>query len=78
METEHPDQVETRSKPERKRLQKRLTDEESQDIISRREGDAPESFQKIANAIGCSKSTAWRKRKKHLLQTELSQREDSQ
>ncbi|KAK3821736.1 MAG: hypothetical protein J3Q66DRAFT_438524 [Benniella sp.] len=78
METGRPDQVETSSKPERKRLQRRLTDEESQDIISRREGNAPESFQRIANAIGCSKSTAWRKRKKYLLQTELSQKEDSQ
>ncbi|KAK3821731.1 MAG: hypothetical protein J3Q66DRAFT_398748 [Benniella sp.] len=67
MEIERPDRVENRSKLERKRPQRRLTDEESQDIISRREGDAPESFQTIANAIGCSKSTAWRKSKKHLL-----------
>ncbi|KAK3821723.1 MAG: hypothetical protein J3Q66DRAFT_398736 [Benniella sp.] len=77
MEKDRPDRVETSSKPGRKRLQRRLTDEESQDIISRREGNAPESFQTIANAIGCSKSTAWRKRKKHLLQTKLSEREDS-
>ncbi|KAK3821726.1 MAG: hypothetical protein J3Q66DRAFT_427350, partial [Benniella sp.] len=78
METEHPDRVENCSKPERKRPQRRLTDEESQDIISRREGDAPESFQRIANAFGCSKSTVWRKRQKYLRQAKLSQKEDSQ
>ncbi|KAK3821724.1 MAG: hypothetical protein J3Q66DRAFT_367405 [Benniella sp.] len=74
IQTERPDRVETRSKSVCKRNQWRLTDEESQDIILRREGDVPESYQTIAKAIGCSKSTAWRKRQKFLHQTKLLQK----
>ncbi|KAF9362806.1 hypothetical protein BGX34_005463, partial [Mortierella sp. NVP85] len=70
--------VETSGKPEAKRPQKRLTDEQSRDIISRREGEDPASYRMIANDIGCSKSTAWRQRQKYLRQTKLLQLKDSQ
>jgi hypothetical protein len=63
--------VETSGKPEAKRSQKRLTNEQSRDIILRREGEDPVSYRMIANAIGCSKSTAWRQRRKYLRQTKL-------
>ncbi|KAK3821725.1 MAG: hypothetical protein J3Q66DRAFT_427344 [Benniella sp.] len=78
IETEHLDRVEARSKTEGKRHQRRFTDEESQDIILRREGDVPESYQTIAKAIGCSKSTAWRKRHKYETQIKLIQKDNSQ
>ncbi|KAK3821732.1 MAG: hypothetical protein J3Q66DRAFT_438521 [Benniella sp.] len=78
METERPDRVMTRRKSEGKRLQKRLTDEQWRDIMSRREANVPASYQTIANEIGCSKSTAWRQRKKYETQTKLIQKDDSQ
>ncbi|KAK3821864.1 MAG: hypothetical protein J3Q66DRAFT_427854 [Benniella sp.] len=77
-EPERQVRVETSRKPETKRSQKRLTDEQSRDIISRREGEDPASYQMIANAIGCSKSTVWRQRQKYLRQTKLLKEEDSQ
>ncbi|KAK3821835.1 MAG: hypothetical protein J3Q66DRAFT_386551 [Benniella sp.] len=76
-EAEHQDRVEVSSRTEGKRHPKRLTDEQSRDIISRLEGEDPESYQTIANDIGCSKSTVWRQRQKHLRQTKLVQKEDS-
>jgi len=76
-DAEHQDRVEVSSRAEGKRHQKRLTDEQSRDIISRLEGEDPESYQTIANDIGCSKSTVWRQRQKFLRQTKLIQKEDS-
>jgi DNA invertase Pin-like site-specific DNA recombinase len=77
-ENERQDRVVTSSKTEGKRPQKRLTNEQSRDIITRCEGEDPESFQAIAKAMGCSKSTVWRHKQKHLRQTKPMQKEDSQ
>jgi DNA invertase Pin-like site-specific DNA recombinase len=71
IETERPDRVVTRNGYDGKKYQKRLTDEQLRDIISRRGGDVPESYQTIAKDIGCSKSTAWRQAKKYERQTKL-------
>ncbi|KAK3821834.1 MAG: hypothetical protein J3Q66DRAFT_427729 [Benniella sp.] len=77
-QTERQDQVQTGSKTEARRTSRRLTHEQSRDIISRLEGEDPESFQTIAKALGCSKSTVWRQRQKYLRQTKPIQKEDSQ
>ncbi|KAK3821837.1 MAG: hypothetical protein J3Q66DRAFT_367506 [Benniella sp.] len=77
MEKERQDRVVACSKTEGRRPQKRLTCEQSRDIVSRREGEAPESFQTIAKAMGCSKSTAWRHNRKHRAQTKPRRKEDS-
>ncbi|KAK3821758.1 MAG: hypothetical protein J3Q66DRAFT_367431 [Benniella sp.] len=73
VETERPDRVENRSKS---KYQRRLTDEQSRDIISLRERQVPLSYQTIADDIGCSKSTAWRRTKKYERQTKLIQKYD--
>ncbi|KAK3821593.1 MAG: hypothetical protein J3Q66DRAFT_386399 [Benniella sp.] len=75
-EAECQDRGEIRSKAEAKRPQWRLTDEQSRNIISRREGEEPASYRTIAKFIGCSKSTAWRHKRKHLCQKSMIQKED--
>jgi DNA invertase Pin-like site-specific DNA recombinase len=77
-EAERQDRGEIRSKAEAKRPQWRLTDEQSRDIISHREGLEPTSYRAIAKALGCSKSTAWRHKRKHLRQKRMMEKEDSQ
>ncbi|KAK3821591.1 MAG: hypothetical protein J3Q66DRAFT_367281 [Benniella sp.] len=65
-EVERQDQVELCSETEARRPRRRLTIKQSRDIISRREGGEPASYQTIAKIIGCSKSTVWRHKQKHL------------
>ncbi|KAK3821845.1 MAG: hypothetical protein J3Q66DRAFT_438586 [Benniella sp.] len=77
-EKERQDRGVACNKTEGRRPLKRLTYEQSRDIITRREGEDPESFQTIAKAMGCSKSTVWRHKQKHLRQTKPMQKEDSQ
>ncbi|KAK3821597.1 MAG: hypothetical protein J3Q66DRAFT_438416 [Benniella sp.] len=76
-EAEPQDQVEIGSKTEAKRPRWRLTDEQSRDIISHRQGEKPASYGKIAKAIGCSRSTAWRHKHKHQRQKKTMQKEDA-
>ncbi|KAK3821833.1 MAG: hypothetical protein J3Q66DRAFT_427723 [Benniella sp.] len=75
-QTGRQDRVQTGSKTEARRTSRRLTHEQSRAIISRLEGEDPESFQTIAKALGCSKSTVWRQRQKYLRQIKQIQKED--
>ncbi|KAK3821843.1 MAG: hypothetical protein J3Q66DRAFT_157303 [Benniella sp.] len=77
-QAERQDRDQTSNKTVASRPSRRLTHEQSRDIISRLEGEDPESFQTIAKAMGCSKSTVWRQRQKYLRQTKQIQKEDSQ
>jgi len=75
-EADRQDRADASHRTEAKRPQWRLTHEQSRDIVSRREGDEPASFQTIANAMGVSKSTVWRHSRKHMDQSKPKQKED--